>query len=237
MNPRLLVSIAFALGLAVCVLTGCTQPAAPQYQPDPFGYPGLPGYCPPGGQCQPGQCPPGQCPPGCCPLPRHDAEVQGIEIGGAAPLHPVNSLAQSEVKSSGPISSTDPPAASPADEVKNGQCLPCQQQPIYRPMRQPIVQPQVPAARPAATSVSAANEVKQGRFLCERCKKPTVGRDWQEIWSDDGTSILAMCRSCYASSTPAQREATFRTYLARHNIDPAKRPYVEAAVQQAARGQ
>lgn len=224
MNPRVFLSLAIALGLALCVFTGCVQTAATPYQPDPFGYPGLPGYCPPDGQCQPGQCPPGQCPPSCCPLPRHDAEVQGIEIGGSAPLHPVNSMAQSEVKSSGPISSTDPPA----DEVKNGQCLPCQQ-PIYRP----IIQPQAPAAKP---SVSAANEVKQGRFHCSNCKKPTVGRDWQEIWSADGVSLLCMCKQCYARSTPAQREATFRTYLARHNIDTRTRPYVEAAVQQAARG-
>ena len=231
MNPRFLVPLAFALGLIVCAMTGCNQAAAPQYQqPDPFSYPGEPGYCPPGGQCQPGQCPPGQCPPGCCPLPRHDAEVQGIEIGSGESLHPVNALAQSEVKSSGSIDLQ-------ADEVKNGQCLPCQQQPIYRPTRQPSVRPHVPVPQPVAVPVSAADEVKQGRFTCERCKRPTVGRDWQEIWSDDGTSILAMCRACYASATPAQREATFRSYLTRHGIDTAKRPYVEAAVRQAVRGQ
>jgi len=231
MNPRLLLPLAFALGLAVCVLTGCTQSAAPQYpQPDPFGYPGMPGYCPPGGQCQPGQCPPGQCPPGCCPLPRQEAEVQGIEIGGSGSPHPVNALAQSEVKSSGSI---DPQA----DEVKNGQCLPCQQQPIYRPMRQPIMHPHVPVPQPAAVPVSATEEVKEGRYQCERCKKPTVGRDWQEVWCDDGTSILAMCRRCYANSTPAQREASFRAYLKSGGIDPSKRPYVEAALMQAARGQ
>lgn len=223
MLPRLL---AATLVVAACLLTGCTPAASPQpSQPDPFGYPSTPDYCPPG-LCQPGQCPP-NCPPGCCPTPRHSDEVQGIEVGTASP-HPVNSMAQNEVKGGTTQAAPDPSA----DEIKTGPCLPCQQQPLYRPARQPNLQPLAHVPLPD----SATHEVKQGRFACERCKQPTVGRDWQEIWSDDGTSILAMCRRCYATATPAQREATFRGYLARHGVDPAKRPYVEAAVMQAVRG-
>src|SRR5690606_19861566 len=100
----------------------------------------------------------------------HSDEVQGIEVGTASP-HPVNAMAQNEVKGGTQATATDTPAAMADDEIKTGPCLPCQQQPLYRPARQPNLQPSAHVPQPD----SATHEVKQGRFACERCKQPTVG--------------------------------------------------------------
>jgi ribosomal protein L37AE/L43A len=203
--------------VAACMFTGCVQPQPAPVQPDPFGFP----QCQPG--CCPDHCPPG-CPPGCCPQQRgyFDGDTHGVEVGAGGSGYPVNSLAQNETKSGVTVDGDS--------EEKNGICLPCQPAvPYHQPQSHQL------AAQPPRL-VSPANEVKQGTFRCEKCQRPTVGRDWQEIWADDGTSLMCMCKECYRTSTPLQREVVLRNFLSRTGIDPKKRPSIEAAVREASRG-
>lgn len=86
-----------------------------------------------------------------------------------------------------------------------------------------------------AADIPKGGEIKHGAFRCERCGRATVGRQWKEIWADDGTSLLCLCRSCYESTTPTEREDVLRRFAARTKIDLAN-PAVEAAIKSAAAG-
>jgi ribosomal protein L37AE/L43A len=216
----------YCLILAVLVMAGVgcvsSDVSAPAVA-DPFCHP----------DCQPGFCPPDQCPPGCCPPQRGDYESHGIEVGADAP-YPVNAYAQNETKSMGTMGTS---IDSPDDDIKTGNCIPCRQ-PVV-PHHHPAMAPQRIVPQPTIApqrAVSPADEVKQGSFQCEKCKRPTVGQQWQEIWADDGTSLLCICKECYRTSTPLQREVVLRNYLSRSGIDPATRPLLEATIKEASRG-
>lgn len=71
---------------------------------------------------------------------------------------------------------------------------------------------QVTTARgPAGTS---GETPRNGAFACERCKSPTVGRDWHEIWAGD-TSLLCVCKTCWGQMRPPERQSVLTQYAQR----------------------
>lgn len=107
-----------------------------------------------------------------------------------------------------------------------------------RPVGDPPATTPQPAAAPSLTDNAAASsaanipkggEVKHGAFRCEACGRPTVGRQWKEIWADDGTSLLAICRPCFDKSSPAQRETVLRAFATRTGLDLAN-PSIQSAI-------
>lgn len=111
-----------------------------------------------------------------------------------------------------------PTGAVCADEpVISGPCLPCGL-PSHIPavvQRPLVVRPS--AVRPA-TQVDPLREVKTGSFACQRCRRSVVGDGWHELRTNEGDSVLLMCRSCWAQSSFAEREACLRNYLARNGL-------------------
>lgn len=265
MKPRRFACFGSALfGPAVLVLLaalvipclGCVTESEP-YQVNPFAAPAdcpcPDGACPcPDGTCPGpnGTCPDGSCPGGQCPVPNQDASGGGggTEISSDG-RYQVNELALIETKSGPPcpaagidvITDDRPPTGirdfETATQIK--QARPCPTCPLqvqpsqFVPLQiRPVIQPPQ-QARPAA---SVGDQVKTGAFRCEQCKRPTVGQQWQEIWADDGTSLMCMCRDCFGRSSPAQREQVLRNFAARSSIDLSRRPAVETAIREAATG-
>lgn len=234
MNPPRFAPLFAALLLCLIALVGCVSSPPPDgYDINPFG-PGChcpdcgcpPGQCP--GQCPDGVCPPGQCPGGQCPTPdtQSSGTFGGVEIGGF-PAAPVDSITQTETKT-GPPCPTCPNVA-PSSVSPFGIVTPAISPPAISPA---TISPRPPQATP---KTSTLDEPKTGNFACQACKQNTVGRAWVEIWTDDGRSILAICRDCDAKLSPAAREAVLRRYLTSNGIDVDRDPSMHAAVMSATR--
>jgi hypothetical protein len=210
--------------LCLVALVGCVSSPPPDgYEINPFG-PGChcpdcgcaPGQCP--GQCPDGVCHPDQCPGGQCPAPTSQSSgtVGGVEIGGF-PAAPVDSISQTETKTGPPCPTC--PNVSPATNPTAPQLSPS------APPRLRVIPPKI----------SALDEPKTGNFACQACKRTTVGQAWRELWTDDGRSILAICRDCDRTLTPEAREAVLRRYLTSAGIDVDRDPSMHAAVMAATR--
>ena len=202
-------AIVCALLSLACVLlcSGCVAPPEP-IAPDPWSpTPSAAPYDP-------------ACPGGQCPTPAGDS--LGIEISSGGLLG-LNASATLETKS-GPCPCGDSCPCGDACQCgpdcecgTREQCVPCQ----------PATKP---ASKPPTTKPDTANETKTGAFACERCKRPTVGLDWAEIWADDGTSLLCLCRNCFDRASPAEREHYLKSFAARSGIDLQTRPAVAQAI-------
>jgi hypothetical protein len=55
-------------------------------------------------------------------------------------------------------------------------------------------------------------QVKEGRFACQRCGRAVVGDDWHEVWADDDTPLTCLCEQCWATITPAARMGFMQAY-------------------------
>ena len=238
MIPLRFAPLLVPLLLCLVALVGCVSSPPPDgYEINPFG-PGChcpdcgcpPGQCP--GQCPDGVCPPDQCPGGQCPAPASQSSgtFGGVEIGGF-PAAPVDSITQTETKTGPPCPTC--PNVSPSSV--SPQYLP------PRPFATPA--PQSVSPRPGSAGrgaggegpTSALDEPKTGNFACQSCQRTTVGQAWRELWTDDGRSILAICRDCDAKLTPEAREAVLRRYLTSAGIDVDRDPSMHAAVMAATR--
>jgi hypothetical protein len=230
MNTPRFAPLLVPLLLCLLALVGCVSSPPPDgYEINPFGRgchcPDCgcaPGQCP--GQCPDGVCPPDQCPGGQCPAPTSQSSgtFGGVEIGGF-PAAPVDSISQSETKTGPPCPTC--PNVSPSSVSPFGTVTPATITP--RPAR-----PQPPQATP---KTSPLDEPKTGNFACQACKRTTVGQAWRELWTDDGRSILAICRDCDATLAPEAREAVLRRYLTASGIDVDRDPSMHAAVMAATR--
>lgn len=153
-----------------------------------------PGCC--NGDCCP--CPGGGCPDGVCPLPQQPWTPPS-NAGSSEPANEVN--------------------ADALDEVKSGpDCMNCA--PRYPAGPAYPTTPTSPLVLPSSYR-QPAEQVEQprtGAFQCERCKRPTVGDQWQEVWSDDGTPLTFMCRRCWEETNVEQRVAVLENYLKRSGI-------------------
>lgn len=74
---------------------------------------------------------------------------------------------------------------------------------------------------------------REGVFVCQRCKRPTVGAGWHELWADDGTPLTCLCESCWRALSPSQRAAELRKYANTQSIGGLS-PIVQTAIEQAA---
>lgn len=136
-----------------------------------------------------------------------------------------------------PSNSIPAPTSSPA-------CVPCNQPPsvsIPAPTgstgskpttapEQPLVRPTCPdgSCPPRVPNFEAAPraEKKTGGFTCTSCSKLTVGANWQTTWTDDGTPITFVCRECWERLNPSQRDAVYRSWLARQqSLDRLRTDY------------
>jgi hypothetical protein len=235
MKPRRFPSFApavialFALMLIPCL--GCVGDSKP-YEVNPFAAPGdcscPDGACPcPDGSCPGpnGTCPDGSCPGGQCPAPNQGASGGGGTEISSDGRYEVNQLALFETKTG----AADSTVSEQSKEA--GRCPTCP--PQFQPLQ---IRPAIPPPQTAKPTANPGDQVKTGAFRCEQCKRPTVGRDWKEIWADDGTSLMCMCQDCYGRSSPAQREQVLRSYAARSSIDLSRQPAVESAIKEAAFG-
>jgi hypothetical protein len=145
------------------------------------------------------------CPDGRCPLPNGSIEV------GAPRNGDVNAAALEETKN------------------QTG-CVPCQRRPIA--LRPVVLQPA--QVQPTA-SVSSADTPRTGAFQCDRCKQPTVGEDWQEIWADDDTPLTCLCRDCWASMSPTQRTESLKAFATRSQLNKSQTFYARAAIEEHAK--
>lgn len=147
---------------------------------------------------------PQDCPDGICPLGSEGSTGVEISSNGSSPN--IDELA--------------------ANEVKRDECLPCRTP--STPLR-PLINPQ--ELGPQHSLV--AEQVKHGAFGCEICQKPVVGRDWEDLWTDEGMSLHCMCRSCFAKADVNQRQNAFTSFLSRANPSLVKQPWVQAAIREA----
>lgn len=76
--------------------------------------------------------------------------------------------------------------------------------------------------------------VKEGTFACQRCKRPTVGAGWHELWADDGTALTCLCETCWRALSPSQRAAELQKYAKTQTVG-ALSPIVQDAIQSAAK--
>jgi hypothetical protein len=199
--------------VAICMLAvGCVQPPPqpPAVQVDPFNIQIQPPAVP---VCPPGYCPDGQCPIG--PQNAIGTEVtselsMGDSIG-------VNTLAATEVKE--------------ADGPTVGICLPCQPRAPFATVKPTQVFPSA-STQPAGptSSASIGEPVKHGAYRCEMCKKATVGEAWEDLWTDDGISLMCVCKDCFAKAKPDQREAAITNFLKRGDPELLKRASVQQAI-------
>ncbi|MEM9825099.1 MAG: hypothetical protein AAF958_00845 [Planctomycetota bacterium] len=75
---------------------------------------------------------------------------------------------------------------------------------------------------------------REGAFRCARCGQPTVGRDWHQVWADDGTPLTCLCESCWRQLDPKAREFYMRSYAAKSGIRLEFRPVVSDSIRHAA---
>ncbi len=202
--------------LAICVMAiGCIQPPPPQppaVQVDPFSIEINPPAAP--------YCPPGCCPDGQCPANPYGEVGQEVTSPiSASTVLDINTLAATEVKQ--------------ADGTV-GICLPCQPRPPMATQPTQVipstnVQPTtIPTPRVKPQIGSEA--VKHGAYQCEICRKSTVGDQWEDMWTDDGISLMCVCKDCFEKSSPAQREAAITNHLKRGDPDLLKRASVQQAI-------
>ncbi|MEP3930985.1 hypothetical protein, partial [Rhodopirellula bahusiensis] len=78
-----------------------------------------------------------------------------------------------------------------------------------------------------------AESVKQGIFACQRCKRPTVGAGWHELWADDGTALTCLCETCWRTMSPNQRAAELMRYAKTQTVGSLS-PIVQDAIENAA---
>lgn len=211
----------------VCIL-GCVAPQTGIPPADPWGTPAPTAI---------------DCPDGICPAPGTGGTGSGATSSGGIEVsrdgrYEVNELALTETKGgeqqSGPANCRcGADCQCPDTGTKQSPfCLPCQ--------TPQASQAKPTATQPATTPVStAAAEIKTGAFACERCKKPTVGKEWKEIWVDDGgrkTSLMCLCNKCFDAMTRQEREQTLRSFASRSNIDLESRPMLSEAIREVALG-
>lgn len=195
----------------------------------------------PGGQCYPNQpAQPNQpaCPDGRCPwmAPNGSIEV-GAPREGA-----VDRDALEETKSGGgcPTCPNYSPVHVPP-QVYHPTHYPSRivHPVVIHPTPAPIVRPPVryPAARPAPSrpAVADADRPREGVFRCRRCGQPKVGQEWKELWADDSTPLTCLCRDCWARTTPAERAAHLRGYIAAANLPRTQAFYANAVVAELSR--
>lgn len=197
--------------VAICMLAvGCVQPPSqpPAVQVDPFNIQ----INPPAPMCPPGYCPDGQCPVG--PQNATGTEVTSeLSMSGSID---VNTLAATEVKQ--------------ADGTV-GICIPCQPRAPLAIVRPTQIFPSTTAPPSGPTSSGNAGEaVKHGAFRCEMCGKATVGEQWEELWTDDGVSLMCVCKECFAKASPQQREAAITNFLKRGDPALLERASVQQAI-------
>jgi hypothetical protein len=63
-------------------------------------------------------------------------------------------------------------------------------------------------------------QVKTGGYACAGCNRLTVGDAWQTHWTPEGQPVTFVCRSCWEAMNPQQREAAYRTWIARQAAPP-----------------
>jgi hypothetical protein len=73
---------------------------------------------------------------------------------------------------------------------------------------------------------------REGVFSCQRCKRPTVGAQWHELWAADDTSLTCLCESCWRSLSPDQRSTELQKY-ARERSRGELSPVVSDAIREA----
>ncbi len=195
--------------VAICMLAvGCVQPPPPEppaVQVDPFIQ-----INPPAPACPPGYCPDGQCPVG--PQNAVGTEVTSeVSMGGTID---VNMLAATEVKQ--------------ADGTV-AICIPCQPRAPLAFVQPTQVFPSATASQAGPTG-NAGEAVKHGAFRCEMCGKATVGEQWEELWTDDGVSLMCVCKECFAKASPQQREAAITNFLKRGDPALLERDSVQQAI-------
>lgn len=252
MPPRLLL---IAIAILAIISIGCAPPA-PVATPDPFG-----DQAPPAPACPDGKCPAGTDGGGIeisnaaplSPVNYLAANEPKSADPFACPTCP-NVFRPAPMPMAPPAPMPSMPMAPPAPKSLDGSNLhPLTGEPLPSGVRvvaidgKPVDNSPAPKSPPASSPIPAigdqanaadipkGGEIKHGAFRCELCGRATVGRQWKEIWADDGTSLLCLCRSCYESTTPSQREEVLRRFAARTKIDLAN-PAVEAAIKSAAAG-
>ena len=222
--------------MALCCFMGCSSKC-----PD--------GKCPTGQQCHRccadcAGCPfdsqchsTPDCPGGVCPLPSDSYETGSIEVGEPRNSD-VNSDKLNEVKDQGCVSCPSQ-ISYPSHVVR----YPRPFVPIYRPTPvwhptpKPAPKPAVitPAVHKPATAKPAKQNdgVREGVFHCVRCKKPTVGRQWHELWTDHGTPLTCLCEGCWQRTSASEKREHLHRYAHSVYISPATKFYVEETIREA----
>lgn len=161
--------------------------------------------------CDPCVCPDGCCPANCQPSP---FETPADCPGGQCPAwSPLQSVGEAEAA---PV----PVNQDATDEVKDAPpCINCPQQ-----------KPAAAVGATAATPASPLSESKEGVFGCLRCKERTVGRDWHELWADDGTSLTFLCEKCWQATNVSERQTYFDQHIKSVPLTPAQKFYAKAAI-------
>jgi hypothetical protein len=230
----------------IAAAVGCVEPPPPA-DPWPFidDTPAAP--------VTPDQRTPDNCPDGVCP-PRRDGDTLGREVGGR-PTAVVNLVALDEPKSDCPpcnVAKQPPsqtvarspvitrpassPVVGPPIRLRPGEVLlhvgpprvvrPVVSGSINKPM------PQTPTVAPPV--VQASDTPREGVFVCQRCGKAVVGKEWHELWADDDTPLTCLCKTCWATLSPEDREAELMRYARGSRGDAAYvSPVVVEAIKEA----
>lgn len=217
------------LGIVAAAAIGAHLVSPPASCVDCVNCPGCPGCpnCPAvspfagGGGFTPFPSQP-SCPDGICPLPNGSVGPNGSIEFGDPREGGINANALEEPK--GDIDDADRQAGCPT----------CPQ--LRRPMVRPVMLVSTPASRPTVATKAQTpvplDAPREGAFQCQRCKKPTVGEQWQELWADDGTPMTCLCRNCWHAMKPEQRESQLRSYVAKSKLSPSSAFYVNAAIKE-----
>lgn len=107
-----------------------------------------------------------------------------------------------------------PPAASPGSIANCTSCVTVA--PHNAATEQPLVAPCLNCV-PKLPDFNAAprGEKKTGGFACTNCGAITVGDDWETEWTDDGTPVTFLCKSCWDSLNVFQRKDAYQRWVKR----------------------
>lgn len=249
---RLALHALLAIALLAALSVGCVAPA-PVATPDPFGDQSAPAPACPDGKCPAGTDGTGIEISNASPI----APINYLAATESKSADPFTCPTCPNIFRPAPMPIIAPapmPMAPPAPKSLDGSNRhPLTGEPLPSGVRvvaidgKPVDASPAPKSPPASAPIPAigdqanaadipkGGEIKHGAFRCERCGRATVGRQWKEIWADDGTSLLCLCRTCYDTTTPAQREDVLRRFAARTKID-LDNAAVEAAIKSAAAG-
>lgn len=126
-------------------------------------------------------------------------------------------------------------------EEKTGGCVRCPQV-VQVPQLLPgptIVSPQPIHIEPLSINPQVVSGVtkderpREGAFKCFRCERPTVGAEFHELWSDDGTSLTCICQQCWRSMSVTEKRSTLERYIKQTKLTTSQQFHVDQAIREA----